>query len=95
VCDVTADNRPPSPVYITKLDLRDERDLQQIARNLAQNRILFVQTKLYFEQHRDDLITLRNTMNQLKHICQKKGGSLGRIGDDILVMTPSPQIRLY
>ncbi|TFH27662.1 MAG: hypothetical protein E4G98_05970, partial [Promethearchaeota archaeon] len=81
------DNSDSNLIYISKIDLRDEKDFKQINHNLTQNRILFIQTKLYFEQHRDDLVTLRNTMNQLKQICLRNGGSMGRIGEDILVLT--------
>ncbi|MCF2141546.1 MAG: cell division protein SepF [Candidatus Lokiarchaeota archaeon] len=91
----SVDQRSSKPVYIRKLDLQDQRDLRQISENLAKNRILFVQTKKFFEQHQNDLITLKNTMNQLKQICLRNGGSIGRVGDDILVLTPNPNIKLY
>ncbi|MHA1522335.1 MAG: hypothetical protein ACTSVZ_02540 [Promethearchaeota archaeon] len=90
-----SDNSNSNPVYIKKIELQDEHDFKKISKNLNQNRILFVQTKLYFESHRDDIITLRKTMNQLKQICLRNGGSMGRIGEDILVLTPNPQIRLF
>ncbi|MHA1675112.1 MAG: hypothetical protein ACTSYI_15960 [Promethearchaeota archaeon] len=89
------DNRDSDLVYIKKIELRDEKDFKRINQNLAQNRILFIQTKLYFENHQEDLVTLRNTMNQLKQICLRNGGSMGRVGEDILVLTPNPQIRLF
>ncbi|WP_457557664.1 hypothetical protein [Candidatus Harpocratesius sp.] len=91
----SVDQRSSKPVYIRKLDLQDQRDLKQISDNLAKNRILFVQTKKFFEHHQNDLITLKNTMNQLKQICLHHGGSIGRVGDDILVLTPNPNIKLY
>ncbi len=92
---VAVDNRDSDLVFIKKIELRDEKDFKRIDRNLAQNRILFIQTKLYFENHQEDLVTLRNTMNQLKQICLRNGGSMGRVGGDILVLTPNPQIRLF
>ncbi|MHA1775310.1 MAG: hypothetical protein DRO88_05095 [Promethearchaeia archaeon] len=93
---ITAEEKQVNPpVYIRKLELQDQRDLKHISENLAKNRILFVQTRLFFEQHQHDLITLKNTMNKLKQICMRHGGSVGRIGDDILVLTPNDQIKLY
>ena len=95
---VAVDNRDSDLVFIKKIELRNElneKDFKRIDRNLAQNRILFIQTRLYFENHQEDLVTLRNTMNQLKQICLRNGGSMGRVGGDILVLTPNPQIRLF
>lgn len=92
---MAVDNRSSDPVFIKKMELRDNHDIKKISQNLSLNRILFVQTKLYFEQHRDDIIVLRDTMNQLKKICTQNGGSMGRIGEDILVLTPNENVKLF
>lgn len=82
-------------VNISQLELNIKGDLSEITSQLLHNKILFVQTQKFFEYHQDNVVLLKNTMDQLKKICIKQGGSIGRIGDDILVISPNPNVKLF
>ena len=37
---------------------------------------------------------LKRAIDQLRHSCKELGGSIGRIGDRLLIITPNPYIRI-
>ena len=86
---VTNTNKSRSHIYISQRQLADQKDLSQ------QGQILFLKTGKYFEQYQDEVIKLKTTMDFLKKICLNIGGSIGRIGPDLLVLTPNERIKLY
>ena len=61
---------------------------------LSQGQILFIQTGKYFAQYQDDVVKLKDTMDQLRNICVRRGGSIGRVGENILVITPNKHFKL-
>jgi SepF-like predicted cell division protein (DUF552 family) len=87
-------NNSRSRIYISQRQL-NEKDLSQIEKDLRGGQILFLKTGQFFEQYQDEVIKLKGAMDQLKKICLSFGGSIGRIGPDLLVLTPSEKIKLY
>lgn len=92
---VTNANNSRSHIYISQRQLTDQRDLSQIENDLKNGQILFLKTGQFFEQYQDEVIKLKSAIDQLKKICISFGGSIGRIGSDLLVLTPNEKIKLY
>jgi len=88
-------NNSRSRIYISQRQLTDQRDISQIESDLKNGQILFLKTGQFFEQYQDEVIKLKGAMDQLKKICLNFGGSIGRIGPDLLVLTPNEKIKLY
>ena len=88
-------NNSRSSIYISQRQLTDQKDLSQIENDLRANKILFLKTSQFFEQYQDEVIKLKQMIDQLKKICLNFGGSIGRIGPDLLVLTPNEKIKLY
>ena len=88
-------NNSRSRIYISQRQLTDQKDLSQIETDLRANKILFLKTGQFFEQYQDEVIKLKQMIDQLKKICVNIGGSIGRIGPDLLVLTPNEKIKLY
>ena len=91
----TNTNNSRSHIYISQRQLTDQKDLLQIENDLRGGQILFLKTSKYFEQYQDEVIKLKTTMDFLKKTCANLGGSIGRIGPDLLVLTPNEKIKLY
>jgi len=91
----TITNNSRNRIYISQRQLTDQKDISQIENDLKNGQILFLKTGKYFEQYQDEVIKLKTTMDFLKKICMKIGGSIGRIGPDLLVLTPNEKIKLY
>ena len=92
---VTSVNNSQSRIYISQRQLTDQKDLPQIKSELKNGQILFLRTNNYFEQYQDEVIKLKQMIDKLKKICLNFGGSIGRIGPDLLVLTPNEKIKLY
>ena len=92
---VTNINNSRSHIYISQRQLTDQKDLPQIETELKNGQILFLKTSNFFEQYQDEVIKLKQMIDQLKEMCLNIGGSIGRIGSDLLVLTPNEKIKLY
>jgi SepF-like predicted cell division protein (DUF552 family) len=84
-----------SYIYISQRDLSEEKELSQIETDLKGGKILLLNTEPFFELHQDNLVSLKNAMDQLKIMCSRVKGSIGRIGDNLLIITPNERIKLY
>ena len=80
-------------MYISQYSLTSA-DLTQIEKDLKAGKILFLQTTRFFSQFQEDVLTLKSTMEELKKIVATRRGTIGRIGSDILVLTPHQNVRL-
>jgi len=89
----TNTNNSRSHIYISQRQLTDQKDLLQIETELKNGQILFLKTSKFFEQ--TEVIKLKTTIDFLKKTCANLGGSIGRIGPDLLVLTPNEKIKLY
>ena len=83
------------PIYIERFDLTAKSDLGQIQSNLADGRVLFIDTQKFFEAYEGNVVVLKKTMDKLKKACIRMGGSIGRVGSDILVLTPGDRVKLF
>ncbi len=90
-----ANKKPENPIFIERFDLTEKSDIGHIQSNLAKGRILFVDTEKFFETYESNVVVLKKTLDKLKNACIRMGGSVGRIGKDLLVLTPGDQVKLY
>ena len=72
----------------------DHHDLAQVQSELNHG-ILFLNTAPFFAKYQHDVLTLKNTIDELKKMVLRKGGSVGRIGENILVLSPRKDVKLF
>ena len=80
---------------ISRQDLKDHHDLTYLQSELNHGNILFLNTSHFFAQFHHDVLTLKNTIDELKKMVLRKGGSVGRIGEHILVLSPRKDVKLF
>ena len=86
---------PSSPaIYISQYSLTSSEDLPRIEKDLKAGKILFLQTSGFFTQFEDNVLMLKSTIEELKKIVSTKRGTIGRIGADVLVLTPHNHVKL-
>ena len=93
VCEMVTNTNSRNRIFISQRQLTDQNDLPQIENELKKGQILFLKTGQFFEQ--TEVIKLKSTIDFLKKTCANLGGSIGRIGPDLLVLTPNENIKLY
>ena len=86
---------PTSRMYILRRSLKEEADLSKIEASLRTGHIIFIETSKFFDLHQDDVVMLKRTMDQLKKISLRRGGSMGRIGKNLLILTPNSETKLF
>ena len=84
-----------NPIFISQLELHDKADLQKIKFALDNGKLLFVDTKPIFGKYKQDVMVLKQTLENLRQVVIRRGGSMGRIGDSILVLSPTKNIKIY
>jgi SepF-like predicted cell division protein (DUF552 family) len=81
-------------IEIKKTFIENVEDLARIEADIQAGRILFVETNRFFAKFDENILVLKQTFEKLHRICAACGGSMGRIGDDILVLSPNSHIIL-
>lgn len=82
------------PLVIAKVQLHDQKDVPQIKLDLENGKILFIDTKPLFQKYSHDLLVLKKTIDELRQVVIRRGGSIGRVGESILVLSPSDSIKI-
>ena len=81
--------------YLIKMyKLSSAKQIDEIKNLLIKNNILVINAKELLENQTISLQELREIMDQLKLFLTAFGGSIGRIGDQYLVLTPNVHIRI-
>ncbi len=81
-------------MFISKQQIRDQSDLPQIISTLEKGKIVFLDTQPLFAKHSDDVAILKKTIDNLRHVVIRRGGSLGRVGKSILVLSPRKNVKI-
>jgi len=84
----------PPNVHIIHKQLSEE-NLSQIEGELDRGQIIFLDCGAYIEKFQDDIAKIKDTIDALKKVCFRRGGAFGRIGTELLILTPNPQIKLF
>ena len=88
-------NKTTNCIQILQKELKINKNLTEIENGLKVGQILFVKTNKFFENFQDDVLTLKDTIDRLKKICERRNSSMGRIGNDILVISPKKITKQY
>lgn len=77
---------------IRKYDFTNLNQVQDIKKQLLKRKILIINAKDILEFV--DVSELKRTIEELKSFLRENGGSMGRLGDQYLIMTPNAQVKI-
>ncbi len=77
---------------IRKYDFTNLNQVEDIKNQLLKRKILIINAKDVLEYV--DVSELKRTIEDLKSFLQENGGSMGRLGDHYLIMTPNANIKI-
>ncbi len=79
---------------IKKFAFSSINQIDDIKRELGRKRILIINAKSLFEANNTQIETVKKCIEEIKTFLKENGGSIGRIGDDFLIITPNSQIKI-
>ncbi|MFX1378366.1 MAG: cell division protein SepF [Promethearchaeota archaeon] len=77
---------------IRKYDFTNLNQLEDIKNQLLKRKILIINTKEILEYA--DVTELKRTIEDLKSFLRENGGSMGRLGDYYLIVTPNMHVKI-
>ena len=75
-------------------DLYSIKQLDDIKRQLLGRKILIIDAQKILENRTINVLDLKKAIDELKIFLSEIGGSLGRIGDQYLILTPNSHIKI-
>ncbi|MHA1820728.1 MAG: cell division protein SepF [Promethearchaeota archaeon] len=81
--------------YIRTMDFSTLDDVKEIIENLKKGYIMILNAKPLLNQTTSSVLELKRSIEQLRGFCNELGGSIGRLGEDMLIITPDSKIRIY
>ena len=82
----------PNVSYIKMMEFSSLNDIEPIQRNLKNGNIMLLNTEKLLKSR--SILELKRVIDQLRGSCNELGGSIGRVGSNFLILTPSPFIRI-
>ena len=79
---------------IKKYNFNSIEQSNDIKKQLLSRRILIINTKELFENDQIPIDQLKQAIEDLKIFLRQSGGSLGRLGEHYLIMTPNKNIKM-
>ena len=79
---------------IKNYNLNSIEQIDDIKKQLISRKILIINAREILSNNTIPVQELKNLIEEIKIFLKKCGGSLGRIGDQFLILTPSPQIKI-
>ena len=77
---------------IKKYDFSSIEQIDDIKRELLGRKILIVNTKKLLNSI--EVIRLKNGIDDLKRFLRENGGSMARLGEEYLILTPNSLVRI-
>jgi len=77
---------------IRKYDFTNLNQVEDIKKQLLKRKILIINAKDILEYV--DVSELKRTIEDLKHFLRENGGSMGRLGEHFLIVTPNAHIKI-
>ncbi len=77
---------------IRKYDFSNLNQVEDIKNQLLKRKILIINAKKVLEYV--DVSELKKCIEDLKSFLRENGGSMGRLGDDYLIMTPNANVKI-
>ncbi len=81
-------------LLIKKFDFTSIDQLIDIKQHLMGRKILIVNAQELFENKKIPLEVLKNTIDDLKAFLRQNGGSIGRLGEYYLILTPNSNVKM-
>ncbi|MFO8017004.1 MAG: cell division protein SepF [Promethearchaeia archaeon] len=86
---------PPTQSYlIKKFKFHHLEQLQEIKKELLNNKILIINADSILKNKNIPVRKLKDGIEDLKSFIRESGGSIGRIGEEYLILTPNSNIRI-
>lgn len=82
----------PNVSYIRMTEFSSLNDIESIQRNLKNGNIMLLNTEKLLQTR--SILELKSAIDQLRRSCKELGGSIGRLGNNFLILTPNPFIRI-
>lgn len=79
---------------IKKYDFSDLDQVEDIKKQLMNRKVLIINANKILENGKVHVLDLKRVIDELKQFLRKNGGSLGRLGDKYLILTPNSHIRI-
>ena len=79
---------------IKKYDLNTPNQLDDIKSQLLGNKILIINAQEILANHSITIEELKESIEEIKIFLGEHGGSIGRIGENYLILTPNSQVRI-
>ncbi|MGM0470556.1 MAG: cell division protein SepF [Promethearchaeati archaeon] len=79
---------------IKKYDLSNLNQIEDIKQQLMNRRVLIINAQKILDDGKIQILDLKRAIDDLKKFLRQNGGSLGRIGDKYLILTPNSHIRI-
>ncbi len=77
---------------IRKYDFTNLNQVDDIKNQLLKRKILIINAKEILEYA--DVTELKRCIEELKSFLRENGGSMGRLGDNYLIMTPNANVKI-
>jgi SepF-like predicted cell division protein (DUF552 family) len=79
---------------IKKYDFKALDQVEDIKKQLRSRKILIINARELLESQTLTIEELKSAIDQIKAVLSEIGGSLGRIGDQFLILTPNSHIKI-
>lgn len=79
--------------FIKKYNFQSLEQVDDIKKQLTGKKILIVNARDLLENHKN-LEELTEAIEEIKEFLKKSGGSIGRLGEHYLILTPSAHIKI-
>ena len=80
---------------IKNYNLNSTTQIGDIKKQLMSRKVLIINAKELLENQSLTKQELKNWLDEIRVFLKKCGGSMGRINDCVLILTPSPSIKLH
>lgn len=80
--------------YVTRSKLKSLDDIEKIKMDLERGYILILDASDLLKSNTLSVLELKRAIDQIRGFCKDMGGSIGRIGEEFLVITPDSSIKI-
>ena len=82
---VSAPDIETEPLYVKSMELQDAVEVNEVAEEIRRGNIIIADIQEFL---RRDPAELRRVVEQLKDVCKRYGGDIGKLTDTKIIMTP-------
>ncbi|MEM2133407.1 MAG: cell division protein SepF [Candidatus Freyarchaeota archaeon] len=81
-------------VYIKSIPLLTLADVPRIAEELKSGNIVIIHAKPFIQRVQSNS-ELKRAVDQLRGVCRQIDGDIAQLGNEYIIVTPGPYIRIY